>query len=167
MPIDFSSFTAGQRTYLTISKDQCSQNNSTSSFTHLAVRPATERTLGLSYHFLAKGGTSKSNFRQKKILTGHLSVQHEFQHLLFWHSSHPVHLLKHLYYFKGSQSPSAVNKKGDRIQLIIRVTLANHQTQKCFCCFIKQGYTSQTRTESALTSLSLKVTLRNNPIAVV
>ena len=147
------------------SKDQCSQNNSTSSFTGLAVRPKTERTLGLSYHFLAKGCASKSNFRQKKILTGHLSVQHEFQCLLFWHSSHPDHLLKH--YFKGCQSPSAVSKKGDRMQVIMLVTLANHQTQKCFCFFIRQDDTSQTRTESALTLLSLKVTLRNNPIAVV
>lgn len=58
-PTDFGSFIAGHRTYLHISKDQSSQNNSTSSFTSLAVRPATERTVGLNYYFLAKGGASK------------------------------------------------------------------------------------------------------------
>lgn len=167
VPTDFSSFTADQRTYIHVSKDQCSQNNSTSSFTGLAVRPTTETTLGLSYHFLAKGGALKSNFRQKKILTGHLSVQHEFQRLLFWHSSLPVHLLKPLYYLKGSQSAAAGNKKEDRMQLTMLGTLANHQTQKYFHFFIMQGYTSQTRTISALTLFSLKVTLRNDPIAVV
>lgn len=48
----------------------------------------------------------------------------------------------------------------------MRFTSTNHQSQM-FPFFIRQGDRSQTRTESALTSLPLKVTLRNNTIAVV
>lgn len=53
------------------------------------------------------------------------------------------------------------------MQLILLVTLAKDQTQKYFHFFIRQPYTSQTRTESALTLLSLKGTLRNNPVTAV
>lgn len=53
------------------------------------------------------------------------------------------------------------------MQLILLVTPAKDQTQKYFHFFIRQYYTSQTRTESALTLLSLKVTLRNNSVTVV